>query len=462
MSTISVAPTDAALKLLLASFPTLSLTRTSEQPSVSQLVLDNQTVAGSNTIASHLATLIPAFKDTEYSDIEQAEISQWLTLSANVTDEALDALNANLKFRTTILGEKFSIADVVVYGRVKEAVAGWSDEQRTGENGRRHVVRWVDYIQNAPQLGLEIPEAEKVAIDASKVLFHPKPEEAVKVKKPAAGAAAPAADKKGDKPAAAKDAAKDAAPAAAAAAAGKQKKEKKEKIKREPAPPKAEALISPSIIDLRVGHILHCRPHPNADSLFVSTIAMGDPAGAPVTTPASDLESVLPADVLAKFSPLPPCRTVCSGLNGLVPIEEMQDRLVVVVANLKPVTMRGIKSAAMVLAASPPPAPGAEEGHKKEKVELVYPPAECKAGEKVWFEGYEGTPEAQLNPKKKMFEMIQPGFKSTEGLEIAFNREKAGWTGEAAKGKVEGAVEAVLKTEKGVCKTPTISGANVS
>ena len=43
-------------------------------------------------------------------------------------------------------------------------------------------------------------------------------------------------------------------------------------------------------------------------------------------------------------------RTVCSGLVGKVPIEEMTGQ-VIVVCNLKARNMKGIKSAAMVLAA---------------------------------------------------------------------------------------------------------------
>lgn len=45
-------------------------------------------------------------------------------------------------------------------------------------------------------------------------------------------------------------------------------------------------------------------------------------------------------------------RTVVSGLVNFVPIEEMQDRLVVVLCNLKPAKMRGIESSGMVLCAS--------------------------------------------------------------------------------------------------------------
>ncbi|KAK8141492.1 G4 quadruplex nucleic acid binding protein [Beauveria asiatica] len=59
------------------------------------------------------------------------------------------------------------------------------------------------------------------------------------------------------------------------------------------------------------------------------------------------------------------CRTVCSGLNGLIPLTEIQGRKVVVMCNLKPVKMRGVKSCAMG------------------PVELVAPPEGSKAGDRV-------------------------------------------------------------------------------
>lgn len=267
MASLAVAPTDTALSLLLATFGDLGIARdTSSTPPVSQLSLPSATVSGTNTIASHLATLIPQFSSIEYSDLEKAEIQQWLTLSAGpspLPDSTLDALNDNLKFRTTLLGDKFSVADVVVYARVRNTVAKWGDEERTGVKGRPHVVRWVDFVQNSPALALQVPEDEKVRIDVDKVLFHAKTEDAPKKeKKPATSVTgAPGAtvgdDSKkkkkgvasttealkdaGDKVKGAGEKVKDAvagtAAAAATAAAGK-KTEKKQKPKREPAPPK--------------------------------------------------------------------------------------------------------------------------------------------------------------------------------------------------------------------------------
>ena len=100
------------------------------------------------------------------------------------------------------------------------------------------------------------------------------------------------------------------------------------------------------MIDLRVGLIRIAEKHPDADSLFVSQIDVGEDK----------------------------VRTVCSGLVKYIPLEEMQMRYVVCVCNLKEVKMRGVMSQAMVLAASEK----VEGDAEKEKVELVIPPAGAK------------------------------------------------------------------------------------
>ena len=225
-------------------------------------------------------------------------------------------------------------------------------------------------------------------------------------------------------------------------------KAKKEKAPKQPKPPKAPAApvapVSPALIDLRVGHILRAIAHPNADSLYVSTIAMGDPEGTEHTQIDDETGKVV--------------RIVCSGLNGLIPLEEMQNRKVVVVANLKPVNMRSIKSAAMVLAASPPAEEGADPHAADRIVELVNPPEGAEAGEAVYFEGWpygEGKgPEKQLNPKKKVWEGVQPGFFTSEDLEVGFDAGRPGVEIEGEKEKkglliVEGKGRCTVKTLKG-------------
>lgn len=240
---------------------------------------------------------------------------------------------------------------------------------------------------------------------------------------------------------------KDAKQSVIAAVAGEgsaqptQKTEKKVKAPKPQKAPAPTAPLSPALIDLRVGHILKAIKHPEADSLFVSTIAMGDKAG---TDDTSEFEGQV-------------VRTVCSGLNGLVPLEEMQGRKVVVVCNLKPVKMRGVKSCAMVLAASPRLAEG-EEDHHGGPVELVTPPAGAVAGERVYFEGWKGEPEGVLNPKKKVWEMIQPGFLTTSELEVGFDAGVVKELSKEGEPPVAG-VGKLVTASGGVCKVKSLSGA---
>ncbi len=226
-----------------------------------------------------------------------------------------------------------------------------------------------------------------------------------------------------------------------------QPQQKKEKAPKAPKQPSATTALplSPALIDLRVGHILRCIPHENADSLYVSTIAVGDPEGTDNTHKDDETSRIV--------------RTVCSGLRGLIPIEQMQDRKVIVMANLKPVTMRGIKSAAMVLAASPPPKEG-EDSHSADRVvELVAPPEGSEGGDRVYFEGWdygEGKgPEKVLNPKKKQWEAVQPGLYTSENLTVVFDAGRV-------QGVEGGKGELVVEGEKGKCKVQNLKGARLS
>lgn len=410
-----------------------------------------------------------AIASQTYTPTEEAEIQQWLTTADRLktsgveTSSILEALNTHLASRTTLLGAKPSKADVEIYNVLAPTVKSWSPEERTGEAGHPNIVRHLDFVQNSPVFGLSVADGDKLAVNAEEILYVKPPvdakaeKERLKKEKAAAAAAAaggaPAAaeggeqktlvDRTKEKLVEAKDAVVAAvtgeAPAAAAQQGQQKKKEKKEKAPKQQKPPAAPAAPpSPCLIDLRVGHILKAIKHPEADSLYVSTIAMGDAPGTPDT---EEYEGQV-------------TRTVCSGLNGLVPLEEMQGRKVIVVCNLKPVKMRGIKSCAMVLAASPRLKEGEVDDHKG-PVELVAPPEGAKAGERVFFEGFKGEPEKQLNPKKKVWEMFQPGFTTTDSLEVGFD---AGAVKEL--GGKEGLGK--LVTEAGsVCTVKTLKGATV-
>jgi len=154
-------------------------------------------------------------------------------------------------------------------------------------------------------------------------------------------------------------------------------KEKKEVKKEEEAP------VDIGRLDLRVGHIRKASRHPDADSLYVEEIDCGDSEGR--------------------------IRTVISGLVKFIPEAEMQDRMVVVLCNLKPSKMRGIVSEAMVMCASTP-----------DKVEILAPPPGCSPGDRVTVEGVAANPDPVLNPKKKVFETCAPDLKVNESLQATY------------------------------------------
>ncbi|KAI3869664.1 hypothetical protein MKX03_011861 [Papaver bracteatum] len=176
---------------------------------------------------------------------------------------------------------------------------------------------------------------------------------------------------------------------------------KKQKASRSASGGDAETEISISRIDIRVGLITKVMRHPDADSLYVEEIDVGE------ATP----------------------RTVVSGLVKFISIEEMENRKVCVLCNLKSATMRGIKSHAMVLAAS-------NEDHSK--VELVDPPSSASVGERVTFPGFEGVPDDVLNPKKKVWETLQVDLKTDAELVARYK-------------------DIPLTTSAGVCKVLSIS-----
>lgn len=75
-------------------------------------------------------------------------------------------------------------------------------------------------------------------------------------------------------------------------------------------------------LELKVGKILKCEDHPNADKLFVITVDLGDEE-----------------------------RTIVSGLKDWYTGEDLEGQYVTVITNLKPVKLRGVESNGMLLAA---------------------------------------------------------------------------------------------------------------
>jgi aminoacyl tRNA synthase complex-interacting multifunctional protein 1 len=111
----------------------------------------------------------------------------------------------------------------------------------------------------------------------------------------------------------------DAAPAAAGG------KAPKGAAAAAPAAAAADEPLSSDELDLRVGLITAVDKHPKADRLFVETIDLGEPTGP---------------------------RTIVSGLVAYYKAEDLLNKKVIVVANMKAKPLMGVPSNGMVLCAS--------------------------------------------------------------------------------------------------------------
>ena len=97
--------------------------------------------------------------------------------------------------------------------------------------------------------------------------------------------------------------------------------------------------------ELKVGRIISVSEHENADKLYVVEIDDGTTEG----------------------------RTICAGIKEYYTIEQLENKLIVFVANLKPRKLRGVMSEGMMLAA--------DDG--KENVCLITIDGDIAVGSKV-------------------------------------------------------------------------------
>lgn len=156
----------------------------------------------------------------------------------------------------------------------------------------------------------------------------------------------------------------------------------------------------------KAGMIKSCKVHPEADKLYIEEIDMGEESGP---------------------------RTICSGLKEFVPLDQMQNRMVVVLTNLKPRAFAGVKSAGMVICAS-------NDDHTQ--VELMNVPDGVEVGERFVFDGVENEPEEELKPKKKIWEKLAPGCVTTPDKKAAYKGQ-------------------ILMSTKGPVTAPTMAAAHI-
>ena len=152
-------------------------------------------------------------------------------------------------------------------------------------------------------------------------------------------------------------------------------------------------------IALRAGTIIEAGPHPEADSLIVCKLDCGD--------------------INENGEPGEP-RTVVAGLAGKIEFDDLRNRKVVCIANLKPAKMRGIESTAMLLAAS-----DGKEGDD-ETVQLLDVPESVPNGELLSFEDMEvGDPDVMLKSKGalKVWDRVKAKLRVNENGKATYEDE---------------------------------------
>lgn len=160
-------------------------------------------------------------------------------------------------------------------------------------------------------------------------------------------------------------------------------KEKKGEQKNQSAKEKVEARALDDItrLNMLVGYVEHVEVHPDADTLYCLKINVGE------------------SNV----------RDICSGLRNKKNAEDLLNKYVIVLANLKEKMLRGKKSHGMVLC-----------GSHDDKIELLQPPPGVQIGERIFCENSDVNllPDKVLSfdKAKNPFFHIQPNLILKKGV----------------------------------------------
>lgn len=132
---------------------------------------------------------------------------------------------------------------------------------------------------------------------------------------------------------------------------------------------------TPDKVELKVGQILEAAKHPDADTLCILTVDIGNDTK----------------------------KSIVSNLMAYYGLEDLKDRSVVTLTNMKSSKIRGVESEGLVLCA-----------FNQDKYEPLVVPEGAKVGERIIVEGFDNTQAevAQLNPKKKVWDKIQAELKT--------------------------------------------------
>jgi methionine--tRNA ligase beta chain len=325
------------------------------------------------------------------NDLDNHQILSYFELINSLTTEELaDLLDNDLKLRMFLVTYNITAADIYAYAHIVHHLQGLQDFEKVEKS---NLFRWIDHIQHLPGIdkyakanGLEV----KFPDENSK---QPSKRELKKLAKAQFNK-----DKKAESKASCKPEQKDAPKAEAQdtqKVASTEEEEKKTddnksdtvdasktSVKKEKQPknkggnkkaPEVPLGDPITMISFVVGKITKVWKHPDSEKLYCEEVDIGEE--------------------------MP--RSIASGLQQFIKIEDMQDQMVVVCANLKAKKLGGFASHGMVMCAETP---------DKSAVELLVPPTGSAIGDLVTIKGFERNPPATLNPKKKIFESVVEDF----------------------------------------------------
>lgn len=157
------------------------------------------------------------------------------------------------------------------------------------------------------------------------------------------------------------------------------------------------------LLNIRVGRVKSISVHPSRTHLYCQEVDLGTEV-----------------------------RTIASGLVNHVPMQQLQDSLVVVLTNLKERRMGEFASRGMLLCAS-------HDGI----VEPIRPPENSQPGDTVTIDGVATEPMQELPPKKGYWEQAQPQFSVAEdGCAMYMGKP--------------------LRTSQGTLRAPTLRSGSIS
>ena len=136
-------------------------------------------------------------------------------------------------------------------------------------------------------------------------------------------------------------------------------------------------------LNLKVAKIINIKDHPNADKLYILDIDLGSEK-----------------------------RQLVAGIKGYYSTDELKNKKIIVVANLKPAKLRGVESNGMLLAGDDGTGPGLLTAN------------ESNPGDKVYFEGLEnGTAQVTYDEFAKLSMVVKDSKVCFENKELKTDKE---------------------------------------